>query len=245
MSLERKQIAGLSVKSIDEQGNLEGYANKYGNIDSYGDIVIAGAFTLSMQQHMNNGTMPKMFWQHSADSPIGKWTEFEERPDGLFLRGKINLDTQRGREAHSDIKFGSIDGLSIGYYTKQSTFDPDSGVRYLKEVDLIEVSVVSIPANPISTVTGIKAGSRNSAADRDRIMSAIDNLVALLDDEDRELLFQGLDNQNDQSTLVLLVRAAEKSLRDAGWSRKQAKEAVSDKIELLNLFRNSLKPQNL
>lgn len=245
MKIEQKHINGISIKSIDEQGNLEGYASKYGNIDSYGDIVIAGAFTLSMQRHMTNGTMPKMFWQHSPDAPIGKWTEFEERPDGLFLRGKINLDTQRGREAHSDIKFGSIDGLSIGYYTKQSTFDPVSGVRYLEEVDLIEASVVSLPANSISTVTGIKAGSRNSAADRDRIMSAIDNLVALLDDEDRQLLFQGLDNQNDQSTLVLLVRAAEKSLRDAGWSRKQAKEAVSDKIELLNLFRNSLKPQNL
>lgn len=245
MKIEQKHINGISIKSIDEQGNLEGYASKYGNIDSYGDIVIAGAFTKSLEQHKQAGGLPKMFWQHNQDAPIGRWLEFEERSDGLFMRGKLNLETQRGREAYSDIKFGSIDGLSIGYYTKQSTYDPQNDVRYLKEVDLVEVSVVSIPANPISTVTGVKAGSRNSAADKDRIMSAIDNLVALLDDEDRELLFQGLDNQNDQSTLVMLVRAAEKSLRDAGWSRKQAKEAVSDKIELLNLFRNSLKPQNL
>ena len=101
--------------------------------------------------------MPKMFWQHNRDEPIGKWTEAEEDSKGLFLHGRLNMEVQRAREAHSLLKNGDIDGLSIGYRIKEYKVDTESGVWTLEKLDLKEVSVVSIGANDSATVTSVKA----------------------------------------------------------------------------------------
>jgi len=148
----------LEIKSLKDDGEFEGYGSTFGGEpDSYGDVIAVGAFTESLAAHKAAGTMPKMFWQHKRDEPIGKWVAAAEDARGLMLKGKLNMDVQRGREAYSLLKNGDIDGLSIGYRIKEYSVDTESGVWTLQSLDLKEVSVVSIGANENATITSVKA----------------------------------------------------------------------------------------
>jgi uncharacterized protein len=144
----------LQVKALTDAGEFEGYGSTFnGEPDSYGDVVAPGAFADSLAA----GVMPKMFWQHDPYRPIGRWLEAKEDTKGLFLRGQLNMDVQQAREAHSHLKNGDIDGLSIGYRIKEYSVDTDTGVWTLKKLDLKEVSIVSIGANTNATVSSVKA----------------------------------------------------------------------------------------
>lgn len=151
--------AVLDIQDMDEDtGEIVGYGSTFGGEpDSYGDVIVAGAYAKSLSAHKAKGTMPKMFWQHDANEVIGRWTEAKEDDKGLLLKGKLNMDVQRGREAYSLLKAGDIDGLSIGYRVKDYEADEKSGVWFLKELDLFEVSVVSIGANENATISSVKA----------------------------------------------------------------------------------------
>src|SRR5690606_9205454 len=119
----------LEIKSLKESGEIEGSGSAFGGEpDAYGDVISAGAYTDSLATHKAKGTMPKLFWQHNSDEPIGKWLEASEDDHGLLLKGKLNMDVQRGREAHALLKNGDIDGLSIGYRIKEYSVDTESGI---------------------------------------------------------------------------------------------------------------------
>lgn len=148
----------LAIKSLAETGEIEGYGSTFGGEpDSQGDVVAPGAYVDSLKDHAAKGTMPKMFWQHDPREPIGKWLEATEDSKGLLLRGKLNMDVQRGREAYALLKNGDIDGLSIGYRIIEYTSNVDTGIWTLEKLDLYEVSVVSIGANENATVSSVKA----------------------------------------------------------------------------------------
>lgn len=148
----------LKVKALDETGEFEGYGSTFGGEpDAYGDVIAEGAYSKSLEDHRSRGTMPKMFWQHDPSEPIGKWLDAKEDDTGLLMHGKLNMDVQRAREAHSLLKNGDIDGLSIGYRIKGYSVDTDSGVWTLEELDLQEVSVVSIGANENARISSVKA----------------------------------------------------------------------------------------
>lgn len=151
----------IKADSLKDSGEFEGYASTFGGEpDSYGDVIAPGAYGESLAAHKAAGTMPKMFWQHDRSRPIGRWTEASEDAKGLFVRGKLNMDVQQAREAHSHLKNGDIDGLSIGYRIKNYEVDADTGVWTLTNLDLKEVSIVSIGANENATVTGVKAAKQ-------------------------------------------------------------------------------------
>lgn len=151
----------LQLKKFGDNGEFEGYGSVFGNRDSYGDVVTPGAFAKSLAEHAEKGTMPKLFWQHDSWMPIGSWLEMEEDEVGLKVRGRLNMEVQQGREAYALLKAGDIDGLSIGYRVRESEDDEDQNVTMLKELDLVEVSVVSLGANEralVSAVKNIRAG---------------------------------------------------------------------------------------
>jgi HK97 family phage prohead protease len=146
-SMEIKSLA-LELKS-DDEGMVEGYGSVFGGVDSYGDTIEPGAFASSIAKRK-----PKMLWQHRMDKPIGVWDEVIEDGKGLRLKGRI-ADIELGREARQLIQMGAMDGLSIGYRTLQDEMRGNN--RILKQVDLWEVSFVTIPADAAATVTGIKS----------------------------------------------------------------------------------------
>ena len=148
MTIEQKSLS-LEVKAVGEEGQIEGYGAVFGNRDSCGDIMVKGAFAKTLK-----GRKPKMLWQHDMMDPIGAWDEYAEDERGLYMKGRIAIKSTRGRDAYELVKAGAIDSLSIGYVTKD--YEMEGGARLLKEVDLFETSLVTMPANAAAMVTSVK-----------------------------------------------------------------------------------------
>jgi HK97 family phage prohead protease len=144
--------------SAVDAGVIEGWGSVFGNTDSHGDVVQPGAFAESLAKHHAAGTSPAMLWHHRGAEPIGKWIGMGEDARGLRVRGQLNLDSARGREAHAHIKAGDVTGLSIGYsvppggQTRQS-----NGSRLLSKLHVHEVSVTPIPSNEATRIVSVKS----------------------------------------------------------------------------------------
>lgn len=147
----------FELKSISEDGTFDGYGSVFGVKDSYDEIVAMGAFTESLAAHKAAGTMPALLWQHRSGEPIGIYVDMAEDNIGLKVSGKLALKTSRGAEAYELLKMKAISGLSIGFVTREDSYDRVTGVRTLKKVDLWEVSLVTFPANDAARVQGVKS----------------------------------------------------------------------------------------
>ncbi|MFD2234816.1 HK97 family phage prohead protease [Phaeospirillum tilakii] len=175
---------------------FSGYGAVFDNVDSCGDVIIKGAFTETLDRAKSSGQWPAMLMQHGglglgADdmTPVGIWTDLEEDNIGLKVTGKL-ADTTRGREAYALLKMEprpAIDGLSIGYIAKsyEPRSRPEDPRRKLTKVDLLEVSLVTFPANAKARIGAVK------------------------------------------SAVGLTVKDAEEALRDAGFSRMEAKAILA------------------
>jgi len=130
---------------------IEGYASIFGKCDQGGDVVSAGAYARSLTALGAAGRKVKMLWQHDPAQPIGVWDEVREDGRGLYVKGRILTDVEKGREAAALIGAGAIDGLSIGYRTVRAQKD-GKGQRLLSELELWEVSLVTFPMLPDARV---------------------------------------------------------------------------------------------
>lgn len=144
----------LEIKNLNKR-EFEGFGSVFGNTDLGGDVVKRGAFEATLLEHQQKGTLPLMFWMHDSSRVPGKWTEMAEDDGGLYVKGKL-APTPLGDEVHELLKMDAVRGLSIGYQTRDSDWT-DDGARVLKEIDLWEVSVVSLPMNPLAQVTHAKS----------------------------------------------------------------------------------------
>ncbi len=157
--LQQRSFA-LQIKAAGDDGTVEGYGSVFGVRDSYDDVIAAGAFAQSLKDHKAAGTLPAMLWQHNSSQPIGIWTHMVEDEKGLRMQGRLALDTVLGKEAHALLKMGALNGLSIGFLSKQWAYDRDTEVRTLTEIELWEVSLVTFPANGKARVTGVKSAAQ-------------------------------------------------------------------------------------
>jgi HK97 family phage prohead protease len=141
----------------EEEGTFEGYGSVFNNVDLGNDIIKPGAFTKSLKKRGLRGV--KLLYQHKTDMPIGILEGIEEDERGLRVRGRLALKTQAGREAYELLKMGALDGLSIGFRVnpEQVSYDKRTRRRNIKEVDLMEISLVTFPMNPKATVSQVKA----------------------------------------------------------------------------------------
>lgn len=161
--LERKHTLEREVRSFQleiraaEDGTVEGYGSVFDVQDSYADVIEKGAFAKSISTHKSAKSMPAMLWQHDSSQPIGVWTSMSEDDNGLRISGRLAMDTVKGKEAHALLKMGALNGLSIGFMTKQFRYDQETEIRTLTEVDLWEVSLVTFPANTQARVTQVKS----------------------------------------------------------------------------------------
>lgn len=159
----------LEFKSAGAEGLVEGYASTWHNVDSYGDVMMPGAFTKSLADRW-----PVALWSHNPAEVVGKWVECVEDGRGLRVKGQLNLATRRGRECYAHLKDGDVGGLSIGYSVARngSELAPDGRTTRLKEVCLFEVSVVAVAANREARVERVKSGLHT----RDEVEAALAQL---------------------------------------------------------------------
>ncbi len=169
---EYTELTGEEVKSFieikseikayqDEEedkdyGTFQGYGSVFGNKDLGNDVIEAGAFTKSLKRRKPQSV--KLLYQHKSDMPIGVFDSIKEDEHGLVVKGRLALKTQAGAEAYELLKMGALDGLSIGFRVNpdQVSYDKRGNKRLIKEVDLMEVSLVTFPMNPKATVMSVK-----------------------------------------------------------------------------------------
>ncbi|WOS61377.1 HK97 family phage prohead protease [Sinorhizobium fredii] len=156
----------VSVKS-DSVGVVEGLAAAFGNVDRGGDVFRRGAFARTIREIADENIQLPMLWSHTAEHVIGHWHELRETERGLNVKGRLNLQTAEGVQAHRHIVAGDVSGLSVGFVL------PPNGRRYLKDgvfeitdCDLVEVSCVAVPANPKARISNVKSiGTKAELAD--------------------------------------------------------------------------------
>lgn len=140
-------------------GVFEGYGSTFNDKpDDYGDVIAPGASTKSLSRHKQAGTLPVMLWSHDPAAVIGRWLEMREDARGLFAKGQLNLETTAGRDAFAHLKAGDISGLSIGFRVPAGGRERmKDGAALLKQIELIELSLVAMPANESARVTSVKS----------------------------------------------------------------------------------------
>ena len=131
---------------------LEGYAARFDNSDSYGDILRKGAFTKTVLERKDR---IKVLYQHDRYQPIGRPLEAREDDAGLFTASRIAA-TPLGTDVLTLAAEGVLSELSIGFDTVKSA-TLENGGRELLEVRLWEWSPVTFAANELATITGVKS----------------------------------------------------------------------------------------
>lgn len=162
--IERKSYP-IHLKTADDAGVIEAIVSVFNNVDAGKEIVREGFFSKSIARKL-----PKGVWAHDWKQPIAKTLEAKELPPGdpmlppslmtlggTYIKGQFNLDTQRGREAYSDIKFGIIDEFSIGYSVVKDGKDATTGARELIEGDWKEWSPVLVGMNDQTRLISVKS----------------------------------------------------------------------------------------
>lgn len=211
------------VHNTDDEGVFEGLGAVFGNVDRVGDIVERGAFSGSLRAPKR----VKMLLHHDVRMPVGVWEHLEETSKGLLARGRLNIEKQLGRDTLSDLKMGVLDGLSIGFRVGKngSTFDPEADIRRLTKIELLEISIVAMPANdrarvrPGSVKQMIEEGEIPSKRDMEMVLRD----VGLSQKLAKSLLARGYSGLTDDDELARQVQ------RDAG-------RGMSDLLESLKRF---------
>ena len=145
------------------EGYFKGYASIFDEVDSQNDRVVRGAFARSLACWDQVARKPKMLWQHQEEHVIGIWRQIKEDRRGLYVEGSLLLNVLKAKEAFALIKEQALDGLSIGYQIKQAIkgTTPNS-VRLLTEVELLEISLVTFPANPLARILAVENAAAES-----------------------------------------------------------------------------------
>jgi len=146
-----------------DEGTFSGYASVWGQPDAFGDVIQKGAFARTLAEHRRAGTVPGLFWSHNPAEPIGRWTSLSEDETGLKVDGRLVLETRRGQEAHALLKAGALNGLSIGFRARQSKRGPNGG-RVITDLELVEISLVSLPAAARARISDVRAAVPSRSA---------------------------------------------------------------------------------
>jgi HK97 family phage prohead protease len=135
-----------------------GYAAVFDRPDRGGDIVRPGAFARSLKR---GGRVP-LLWQHEPGRPIGRVEYLKEDRRGLRVIARLS-GGGAGREAAALLREGAVRGLSFGYRVREargpSTGPGQAGLRELTDVELIEVSLVTLPMQPKARVHALETAS--------------------------------------------------------------------------------------
>ena len=181
----------FKIKSDDETGKISGYFATYDRIpDSYGDVIAEGAFTETIEKRKDSGHPFPLCWGHDLNQIIGAVypEDIVDTEKGPLMTASF-FNSPLAQEKREIVKSGVVYQFSFAYDILDSgevTLEDGTKANELRKLDLFEVSIVPIPANPRAEVTDIKAGRRNSKSDEQAIREAIALLESVLDDEESD-----------------------------------------------------------
>lgn len=210
----------ISLAGKSASGVIEGYASLFGKVDDGGDVVMPGAFAKSLAALKAEGRSVKMLWQHDPSQPIGIWDDVREDKKGLWVKGRILADVEKGREAIALYDAGAIDGLSIGYRTIAATRG-SKGERQLHEIDIWEVSLVTFPMLRTARVAAKAAAEEFTSGNVAAMKREVEDYL-------REAGFSNTEAKGGASALAAKIGA----MREAGPDFEKLAALLRDRAKL-------------
>ena len=118
---------------------ISGYASA--NVpDRVGDIIPSSVWEKGLQNYLKN---PIVLAYHDHDDPIGRTTEHKIDEKGLWIKARISA----AAEVFNLIKDGVLTAFSVGFRVLDAEYNAAAELFVIKELELIEISVVSVPCN--------------------------------------------------------------------------------------------------
>jgi len=215
METKRLPLEALELKMEDGDMKFAGYASMFGGTDVYGDTIDPKAYDRTIKR--KSGERPiRMRWNHYGPV-IGKWDEIRVDEKGLFVSGSLIPGHSVAEDVYKAMKFGAVDGMSIGYMPKKIEMLGE-GKRLLKEIELVEISVVEEPAD-----LGAKINDVKSLLDAATSLKEIETLL-------REA---GGFSRTDATGLVARIKSL---------SQREAEDEIRPVLELRQLLQGRVLP---
>ena len=122
---------------------IAGYANTTSK-DRAGDIVTAEAWAKGVENFRQN---PVMLYQHKHDCPIGRFNQITVDKKGIFVEGTVSEAAEKNHGIHTLIKDGALKSFSVGFRVKDGKYNSVDDTMLITDVELLEISIVSVPCN--------------------------------------------------------------------------------------------------
>lgn len=164
----------VQIKAGPDDGLAEGqfsaYASVFGNVDSYGDVVVKGAFANDLQRWKDSGNPIPLLFGHNMSDPdynLGSVVKAVEDDHGLLVTAQLDLENPKAMQTYRMLKGRRINQMSFAYdVLDEATVevagrpgDTPRKANELRELKLYEVSVVTIGANQETAVLAVKAAA--------------------------------------------------------------------------------------
>jgi len=178
-----------TVATDDEKGIVEQIVSVFGNVDSYGDVVVAGAFKNSLTEWSSKGDPIPAIWSHAWMDPfahIGEVLEAEETEKGLRVKYQVDLDNPTGAQVYRLLKGRRVTQASFAFdildsgwetYTDEAT-GKEYEVYELRELGLIEVGPCLVGVNRETELLSAKVQELADAVSRSGLTPELVEQVA-------------------------------------------------------------------
>lgn len=137
------EIEKASSSKKDKNLKIAGYANTTAK-DRAGDIVTANAWAKGVDNFRRN---PVLLYQHKHDCPIGKVNKITVDKKGIFVEAAVSEAAESNHGIQTLIKDGALKSFSVGFKVKDGKYNREEDSMYITDVELLEISVVSVPCN--------------------------------------------------------------------------------------------------
>lgn len=177
----------VNVKAIgdDDSGLFQAYASVFDNVDSYGDVVIAGAFIDSLNEYGSQGKGIPLYWRHRMDDPfmnLGATTEAREDDHGLWTECQFDLTNETAKQVYKLVKEERVRQMSFAYDIVEAAWverKAEEGGSYyeLRKLKIHEISIVPVGANQETEILAVKSA-------RDAAVAALTDARPKADESD-------------------------------------------------------------
>ena len=225
----KKEDSNTDSKSV----YIEGYASTVDR-DRSGDVVSAAAWKKGLENYLKN---PIILAYHDHDDPVGRMVEHRIDSKGLWIKARISA----AAEIYELVRDKILTAFSIGFKIMDADYDKSADVFLIKELELVEISVVSVPANQNTLFSLAKAfkspeqytNFKEQFAPKGESAKGLESTTEaksitmkewnMNPEEIKQMLADAAKNAAEEATKSLLAAQAQKALQD-----EQATKAAAD-----------------
>lgn len=182
VGVQRRAFPITQFKAVDgaERGTFEAIVSVFGNIDSYGERMVKGAFERTLSER----GLPPIYWNHDwRAGPIGDPIEAEERDEGLWVKGQLYTDAGSDlvERIYRQMLGPAKTEFSFAFRVKNGRWvtEDEDEIYEITEVELYEVGPVTVGANPETELLEVASGALiRAGGEPEAVQNAHDRLVA-------------------------------------------------------------------